>query len=503
MSSWRTQPLFDPQATPESGTSASRRDGKSIALGTNAASREDDGPTLDAANQSLADALRLIFVLLNVSLLAIAAAYVLSGFQQVGEGQSGIRLLFGRVQSSGLEPGFRFAAPYPIGDLMKIDTGNQKLELLTEFWPYVEGDQVTKQVSELPGNPALKPERDGSLITADLNLAHTRCNIIYVRADPTKYATNIYPGTNSDAPRVEDKKIPHNEHEIVKHAVARGIVQAMASTELDAFVKQADADMSSVAARARQIAQDSLDRMDSGLKIEKLGLEGKSPPSYTTSSFQGVQAAEQNAGKKRDEALRYRQTVLSSVAGGAADIILAQIDAYDRAIELKDEAAQKLAMDRLDRLFLGEEVVIPTPSPEDKSKFVDVKYVRDFASGEITTIRSEARQYRSLVVNKRQAEAGRFTAKLAQFKSNPLLTVHREWSDAYTAFINHDNIFKLYVPRGVNTLNLAINPDPDIIRNIVKARQMREAEAAEAKRMHDFNRTKYQPATGLQQTPGS
>jgi hypothetical protein len=143
------------------------------------------------------------------------------------------------------------------------------------------------------------------------------------------------------------------------------------------------------------------------------------------------------------------------------------------------------------------------PSAEDKTKMVDVKCGRDFASGEITTIRSEARQYRSSVVNKRQAEAGRFIAKLAQFKSNPLLTVHREWSDAYAAFINHDNIFKLYVPRGVNTLNLAVNPDPDIIRNIVKARQLKEGEAAEAKRMKEFDRTKYQPATGLQQTPGS
>ena len=59
---------------------------------------------MDPANQSLADALRLSFRLLQVGILALLAVFLFSGFQTVEEGDVGVRTRFGAiVGDQGLE----------------------------------------------------------------------------------------------------------------------------------------------------------------------------------------------------------------------------------------------------------------------------------------------------------------------------------------------------------------------------------------------------------------
>src|SRR5436190_19042654 len=50
---------------------------------------------LDPANQSLADALRVMMRLLQVTMLILAILYLGSGMHRVNEGERGIQLLFG------------------------------------------------------------------------------------------------------------------------------------------------------------------------------------------------------------------------------------------------------------------------------------------------------------------------------------------------------------------------------------------------------------------------
>ena len=59
---------------------------------------------MDPANQSLTDALRLSFRLLQVGILALLAVFLFSGFQTVEEGDVGVRTRFGAiVGDQGLE----------------------------------------------------------------------------------------------------------------------------------------------------------------------------------------------------------------------------------------------------------------------------------------------------------------------------------------------------------------------------------------------------------------
>ncbi len=511
MNSWNSHPLLSPDGdTP----APSRRDGKSVALSSTSRIMKDEGPSLDAANQSLADALKLIFVLLNFALVVIAGFYLLSGFQQVKEGESGIRLLFGKINKSGLEPGFHFAMPYPIGVLEKIQTGNETIELRSEFWPNAEGSESSKKIEELPPNPQLTPGKDGSLITADLNLAHTRVTVTYVRANPANYAANIYPGLSEVGGESGAKKAPLNEQNIVRSSVSRGVVQATAGIDLDSFIKQPDKDAGSVAIRAKQIAQAALDRIQSGIRIESLTLESKSPPTHALREFQVVQTAEQNASKQREVAMEYRNRKLNTAAGAAAVPLLELIDKYDRATELKDKAGQDAAIAMIDAILIREakgsaagrieaEKARAAMSDEERAKLpsIDQDYRVVMATGEVGRLIDSAQQYSRNRVAITQRERDRFRAKLEQFGYNPTLTVHREWSEAFAAFMGRDNVFKMYMPRGVETLNLMVNPDPDILRNIVKARQAKEVSAAEAKRWEELEKTKSEELKGLQKTP--
>ena len=54
---------------------------------------------LDPANQSLADALRVMMRLLQVTMLILAILYLGSGMHRVNEGERGIQLLFGDLSS--------------------------------------------------------------------------------------------------------------------------------------------------------------------------------------------------------------------------------------------------------------------------------------------------------------------------------------------------------------------------------------------------------------------
>jgi len=57
--------------------------------------------SLDPANQSLADALRMSFRILKLLMLVLVVLYFLSGWFSVKPGENGVILRFGRVLGAG------------------------------------------------------------------------------------------------------------------------------------------------------------------------------------------------------------------------------------------------------------------------------------------------------------------------------------------------------------------------------------------------------------------
>jgi regulator of protease activity HflC (stomatin/prohibitin superfamily) len=257
-------PESDSPITPEA--SASHRPA-SVTL--RAARSGDAGAGMDPANQSLAEALNLIFRLLQGAMLLLGVAFILSGFQSINENQRGISLLFGRRTATNLPSGFHFSAPYPMGELVKVDIGNIAVNMDEAFWPKLSVEQKAMSPA-LTAKPALKPGEDGSLVTGDENIVHTKWLVNYTRADAAKYAENV---------------LPEDERRLVEAAVQRGVVQAVAQVKVDELLKQSASDQGSVAVLAREIAQRTLDGMNAGIKIEQLTLQDKVPPFSIINDF--------------------------------------------------------------------------------------------------------------------------------------------------------------------------------------------------------------------------
>lgn len=404
--------------------------------------------SLDPAHQSLTDAVRLIYRVIQAFIVLLIVLFIGSGYQSVGEGERGIKLVFGRVTGRDLSPGAQWTAPFPVGELVKVGIGEQRVLLLDSFWPDVPREMRNWPLDQLSGRkPSLKPGVDGSLITAEGNIAHATWTASYRRVDVAAWAENI-----------------HETHEqrIVRAALERGVVRAVAESTVDQLLKQSSGSADSVAGEGRiegrvhRIAQETLDGLDAGIRIERVTLERQAPPLRIYNDFQAVANAEAVAAREREESQRYRREALNAMAGPAHEQLLALIDEFEAATDADDDAAAADALARFDATIDPEAGSDLDPSAR--------------AAGRVTQIINEARQYRTDVVAGTRAEAARFRAKLGQYRTNPGVFVVGEWSDAVTAFLDSASPEVFLAPAGSDSTLIRLNPDPDIVKELEAAR---------------------------------
>ena len=157
----------------------------------------DAPPALDPAQQSLSEALRVSFGILKIVMVVLLIAYAFSGTFSVGSNEVALRLRFGNyVGSPGqrvLERGTYLAAPFPIEQIVKVDTRPSTLLLEDEFWFETTKNDSGLTRSQLQFQKAgpLHPLRDGSLITGDSNIVHAKWALTWRITDPVAYLTNI------------------------------------------------------------------------------------------------------------------------------------------------------------------------------------------------------------------------------------------------------------------------------------------------------------------------
>ncbi len=482
--SWQFDGPNDPDG-PGGGQSAPanprRRGSASVTLRQRGESDgvQNVGPLIDPATKSLGDALRISYRLLQLSMVLLVGLYLLSGFQSIKESERGIRLLFGRVESRDLPSGFQFSFPAPIGELVKVQTGLQTQDLNREFFPRLsetEEKQMTDKdkgaQSLAEGGPdSLDPDADGQLLTADGNIVHARWTVDYQRTQAWLAAQNID---------------PEFERKIVTAAASQGIVHAAASLPIDDILKkQVESDStqqvgrSKIELRAKEEAQLSLDRIESGITITQLAMTTVIPPRYVMKQFEEVQAAQSKRSTLVEQARTSRADTLTTMAGASAPIILTLIDTYERQLGLGERDKAVVTLGQIESVLKNEEVQI------------DGRVVKASTSGDVTATISNALQYRSSVVNDAQGEVAFFEAKRALFDSNPLVMIHGDWSEAFTKFMSGDTLQSIWLPPGTSRQTLELTRDPRIAADQEKTRNLKEATEFEAKRQAERRRQQW------------
>lgn len=457
-----------------------------------------DALSLDPAQRSLADALRITFFLLQAGMAVLILLFLVSGARKVNEAERGVRLTFGRIVAQDIGPGLHFSWPFPIGEFLTVQTGQQSLDLKKSFWFHLAPRQENIPLDQLPGigNVGLVPGVDGSLITGDGNLVHAQFAVLYRRDDASSFLRNIY---------------SPDEETLVRVAVERAVVRVIAETPIDALLQQgaslvapapapasapeepastpdpesatppeaapppASAPAEALAsvmggeslltARIRSLAQETLDAAQSGIRIDQIALRQLVPPLPTRQSFANVQSAVAAAAKAVEDAEKDARDELNRAAGQGREPLLAQIDAYEIAIARNDETAAAAILATIDQLLDGEPAEI------------DGRRLERVIAGDASARISSARQYRTEVVSGTRADVERFHAKREQFRQNPNLLVAREWADAYIAFLSNPTTSVMMLPPGSN-LELLLNQDPQFARDLEAARNRAEITSA-------------------------
>lgn len=393
----------------------------------------DAPPALDPAQQSLAEALRVSFAILKLAMLGLLVAYLFSGTFSVGSNEVALRLRFGDyVGDPGnrvLERGTYLAAPFPIEQVVKVDTRPAALTLDREFWFETTDRESGLTRTQLQGQKAmpLHPLRDGSLITGDSSIVHAKWTLTWRVTEPVAFLTNV--GSRTVAEK------------IVRLVAQQGIVQSVAQLAADDMLR-------GIVNRelAVGIMQQRLDTMRTGLVIDQLTLDKVSAPMRVAGSFDAVTSAESDRAGRIVASQQERAKVLGETAGEASGPILDLVTAYERAVEGGDEAAAARAQEQLDAALAG----------------LTIGSVQ--IGGEVAQVINAAKTYRTQIVEQVASEAQSFTQLLPQYERNPRLVLAKLWEDARERILTGD-VETFYTVPG--QLELQLNRDPEL----QKARQ--------------------------------
>jgi regulator of protease activity HflC (stomatin/prohibitin superfamily) len=409
---------------------------------------ETAAPPLDAANQSLSDALQVSFRLLSVIMLVVLVALLCTGMTQINPGQRGVALLFGRIQGDGdqrvLGEGLKWSWPEPAGRVLKVETDRKKLEI-NDFWFHETPEEAVKELDKktVTGGE-LRPGWDGALLTGDRGLIHVKLvcwyNFAAGPAGPAGDAIMDYLQRAGDA---------RNAQELVRSAVCAAAIQAAAERTVDAIQTTGQADFRGAVA---ELAQQRLAALGLGLTIQSIEIPGTpTVPLAARPAFNAATAAKSEQETVINNALGEAVRTLASACGASykklagdpkdpADAGL--LARYAQARERGDEAAAGALLAEIHRLLESNET-----------------------TGQAAGILNEANGYSTTIVQRTQARADSFRQFLDSYRTNPELTIQRLWANAKEEILANPKIAKYYLTPDPKTV-LRINADPKVERRI-------------------------------------
>ncbi len=396
-------------------------------------------PALDSANESLAEALRRSFSVLKLLMLALLAAYVLSGWTRVREGQVGFVVRFGKVVSSAsetvLNPGWHWAYPYPIDQVITVPTQAER-NLTTHFiFQMSEEDKIRGARYQVFGR--LAPARDDYILTGDLNILHTQLLWRYRIVDPVAYVTHI-PG----AEFARSKEYP--EEHLLESIARDAAITAAASTSVNSIYGSGQQDFLNKVAEQTRNRLDELAKAGQSIGIEVVaviatqtgGLEGIQAPRQVIMEFDRVLAAEQMKTKAIADARGAWSEALNKAAGTSYTELTKAIDEeFESLLALKD--ARKRGVDATAVNDLEAALA-------NHRKTTDDLLLQ--ASGEVQKVINEARTQRDAIVSDAEADYQQLVQMQDEYDRNGEFLIHRLQSEFIQLVLANDQIDKLAVP---------------------------------------------------------
>lgn len=418
------------------------RRGKSARFDVGAQVRGDVAmrEAMDPANQSLGEALRLSYRLLQLAILGLLVTFLFSGFQSVQEGFTGVRTIFGRIAGrpgdEAVVPGLQPFWPYPVGEMV-VFPQKRTVELRSEFWPSIDKQTTLEQATEVAESTTpIRPGRDGSVITAGGDLAHLQVIAEYSVSDPVTFLQRF------DWQRGD---------QVVAAALRRAVVVTAAELTLTDLLEQRDAPALAV----RERAQASLDGLKAGIQLGNVAIAERIAPLAVRNALSKVQVARERARTAIEKARQDANSTLLGAAGPAYPEILSMIGAYEAALTAGDLAAS-------DQVLRG----------------IGARLEQADIGGEASRIVQRAKSYQGAIESTLGKDARRLASLAPSWRENPSQLVRQIWLEAMREVLRRNEVEVFSMPGDLGNYMVRIKSSADVMqvrRDAELDRKKREA----------------------------
>lgn len=392
---------------------------------------------LDAAGQSLRRALKMSFSILKVIIAVLLVVFACSGIFQVQQDEKAILLQFGKIKGPVIDPGIKFAFPEPINEIIRIPVKRELSIPIDSFWYYETPQEKLNPVKRQITKP-LNPLEDGYCLTrneslegmagTDYNIVHSAWTITYKINSPKHFFENVY---LRDREPGEDllEAAADTLNPLIRSLASNAIVRTMVKYTIDEAIKSE----AKIAGDVKIILQDKLDQVQCGIKIGDVRASRIVWPRQVDEAFQASSNARQESDRIRIDASSYKEMLLTNTGGSGAEDILEQLKQPGLSQTQQEELVAKL-------------------------------------SGQVQTEISEARLYRTKVVEDAKANAEYMQKLLPEYRKNPELVLQKIYQDAIEQVLaGADEKIFMQTREGLpDEIRLMLNRDPNIKKEKAK-----------------------------------
>ncbi|MCF7957289.1 MAG: hypothetical protein K9M57_02440, partial [Phycisphaerae bacterium] len=333
-----------------------------------------DVEPLDPANEALAEALRISFVVLKVVMVGVLVLFVYSGMFKVNENEQAMVLRFGKINGSGskaiLESGWHWAWPSPVEEVIKIPSNTElQLNVDDSFWYYqTEKEKVLGSQSQPPAQ--LTIGKDGYTLTAsasnsrlnvselnntdvqslqatDYNLIHTRWAIRYKIQEPRRFIENLWDGTDAGWGRVND---------LLRSVLEDSVVLTSANWDIDRIIYEKPMEFTE---QVENRMKNRIEKLDIGI-VASLNQVENTIPRQVIPSFDAVANAKEEAQKLITDAEAKANEIINE-SKADSDILLAQAKAYKSKVISEAQADEKYLNSILTQIEEAADKRVPEP----------------------------------------------------------------------------------------------------------------------------------------------
>ncbi|UCC29733.1 MAG: hypothetical protein JSU86_16200 [Phycisphaerales bacterium] len=396
---------------------------------------------LDAASQSLADALRASFSVLKGIMLVLLVLYLFSNVRSIESHEEALILRLGGLRRVVERPGLVWALPYPIDEIVPLPTKKSNDLLIDSHTFHRSENEIGKPLSFISRgyDQGLNPSLDGALLTADTGLAHVQWKVTYKINDVSSYITQIRGGSVEAADRLIRVLVETVAVQLASELTAEQIIR----TRIDYVQSQ-----------MKRRINERLATLNSGVDVTLVEMYEPTPPLQVRNVFDATQRAENRQEQRIRAAEKERTKILSEAAGASHQRLIRLFEQLDRG-GTEEKSVDKLR-EELDQLLVEE------------------------VEGEAGTRIKEASAYRATVVSQMESDVGLYRTLLPEYTRNPTVLIGRLWEETKQQIFESPGVTKFLRPPGLREFRLKIPLDPEQTR-IEEAQRLRKEKFEESK----------------------